>query len=466
MKKVLLALAVVACMAIATPCYGNNVNRAALKGDRAKLDTLSYAFGANSGYGIKAESQFGDLKLNLDVVSDAAVDALVGKAGQTQEEAQEILWEFFSKTMRDRYMAHKEVLKTDSTAVFKAFENDAECKKISRALGIDVGSNVLNAKHLEVQYYWFIKGFDEACNDKAELTQEQTFEFLNRYAAKKAAEAAERSLEWLAKKAAEEGVKKTESGLLYKVIVTGDMSKAAKSDEDVVKVHYIGRKQDGTVFDASRFEYRPKAQQEMMRQQMPTLFDENGNIKENKPIEFPLNRVIKGWTEGMKLVGPGGKIMLYIPAELAYGERGAADVVGPNEALEFEVELLEVTPAAPATPAEVPAEAPAEESFVKVEKMPSFKGGDLMTFRNWVMSQIRYPQIAQENNISGRVMVSFVIERNGKVSNIQILQSPHASLSDEVVRVLKMSPKWKPGIQDGKAVRVRYTLPVEFRVQN
>ena len=459
-----MALAVVACMAIATPCYGNNVNRAALKGDRAKLDTLSYAFGANSGYGIKA--QFADLKLNLDVVSDAAVDVLVGKAGQTQGEAREILSEFFQKTMRDRYMAHEEVLKQNPNAVFKAFENDAECKKISHALGIDFGSNVLNATGIDIQHYWFIKGFDEACNDKAELTQEQTLEFLNRYAAKKAAEAAERSLEWLAKKATEEGVKKTESGLLYKVIVTGDMSKAAKSDEDVVKVHYVGRLQDGTVFDASRFENWTEEKKEMMRQQMPTLFDENGNVKEDKPIEFPLNRVIKGWTEGMKLVGPGGKIMLYIPAELAYGERGAADVVGPNEALEFEVELLEVIPAAPATPAEVPAEAPAEESFIKVEKMPSFKGGDLMTFRNWVMSQIRYPQIAQENNISGRVMVSFVIERNGKVSNIQILQSPHASLSDEVVRVLKMSPKWKPGIQDGKAVRVRYTLPVEFRVQN
>jgi len=107
-----------------------------------------------------------------------------------------------------------------------------------------------------------------------------------------------------------------------------------------------------------------------------------------------------------------------------------------------------------------------DQPFVKVEKMPSFKGGDLMTFRNWVMERIRYPQIAQENNITGRVLLGFVIEKDGSLTNIQVLQTPDSSLSDEAVRVLKTSPKWTPGKQGNKTVRVKYTLPVEFRIQN
>ena len=98
----------------------------------------------------------------------------------------------------------------------------------------------------------------------------------------------------------------------------------------------------------------------MIREQRPDMFDEKGNLKEEEqPIQFPLNRVIAGWTEGMKLVGPGGKIMLYIPAELAYGQRGAGRDIGPNEALEFEVELIEVIPVTAeetAAPAEIVAE--------------------------------------------------------------------------------------------------------------
>ena len=106
-----------------------------------------------------------------------------------------------------------------------------------------------------------------------------------------------------------------------------------------------------------------------------------------------------------------------------------------------------------------------DQPFVKVEQMPSFMGGDLMTFRNWVMKQVRYPQIAIENNITGRVLLSFVIEKDGRLTNIQVLQTPDSSLSDEAVRILKESPKWTPGKQRNQAVRVKYTLPVEFRLQ-
>ena len=106
-----------------------------------------------------------------------------------------------------------------------------------------------------------------------------------------------------------------------------------------------------------------------------------------------------------------------------------------------------------------------DQPFVKVEQMPSFQGGDLMTFRNWVMQQIRYPQIAIENNIIGRVLVSFVIEKDGSLTNIQVLQTPDSSLSDETIRVLKTSPKWTPGKQRNQSVRVKYTLPVQYNLQ-
>ena len=159
------------------------------------------------------------------------------------------------------------------------------------------------------------------------------------------AEAAARSAKWLEKKEKACGVKKTESGLLYKVVKPGDMEKAAISDDDVVKVHYVGMLQDGTVFDSSIFERRSEEQKEMMRKYQPHMFDETGKqLEADEPAQLPLNRVLPGWTEGLKLIGPGGKIMLYIPAELAYGNRGAGRLVGPNEALEFEVELLEVMP--------------------------------------------------------------------------------------------------------------------------
>ena len=106
-----------------------------------------------------------------------------------------------------------------------------------------------------------------------------------------------------------------------------------------------------------------------------------------------------------------------------------------------------------------------EQPFLVAETMPSFQGGSLNDFRNWVQSKVRYPAIAQENGISGKVVLTFVIEKDGRLTNIQVLQTPDRSLSDEAIRVLQQSPKWSPGKQRNQPVRVRYTLPVEFRIQ-
>lgn len=107
-----------------------------------------------------------------------------------------------------------------------------------------------------------------------------------------------------------------------------------------------------------------------------------------------------------------------------------------------------------------------DEPFLIAETMPSFQGGDLNKFRNWVQSNVKFPQIALENGIQGRVVLSFVIEKDGRLTNIQVLQTPDRSLSEEAVRVLNKSPKWSPGKQRNQVVRVKYTLPVDFRVQN
>ena len=107
-----------------------------------------------------------------------------------------------------------------------------------------------------------------------------------------------------------------------------------------------------------------------------------------------------------------------------------------------------------------------DQPFLIAETMPSFQGGDLNKFRAWVQQNIRFPQIALENGIQGRVVLSFVIEKDGRLTNIQVLQSPDRSLSDEAIGVLSKSPMWSPGKQRNQVVRVKYTLPVDFRVQN
>ncbi len=107
-----------------------------------------------------------------------------------------------------------------------------------------------------------------------------------------------------------------------------------------------------------------------------------------------------------------------------------------------------------------------DQPFLIAETMPAFQGGGLDKFHRWVQSNVRYPQIAQENGISGRVTLTFVIEKDGSLTNIQVLQSPDRSLADEATRVLNMSPKWTPGRQRSQPVRVRFTLPVVFAISN
>ena len=112
-------------------------------------------------------------------------------------------------------------------------------------------------------------------------------------------------------------------------------------------------------------------------------------------------------------------------------------------------------------------EKPKEEEtkvFDVVEQMPSFPGGDaeLMKFLH---DHMKYPAVAEENGIQGRVICTFVVERDGSITDVKVIKSVDPSLDKEAVRVLKSMPKWIPGKQNGSAVRVKYTVPVTFKLQ-
>ena len=106
-----------------------------------------------------------------------------------------------------------------------------------------------------------------------------------------------------------------------------------------------------------------------------------------------------------------------------------------------------------------------EEPFLVVDTPPQFNGGDIGEFRRWVQMNVKYPAEALGKNIYGKVLVTFVIEKDGSVGNAEIFKSPDKSLADEVLRVIGKSPKWTPGKQRGEAVRVKFGMPVVFAVQ-
>jgi len=189
--------------------------------------------------------------------------------------------------------------------------------KVSYALGLSLGQNLAGNGIKDIEMDDLVAGMKAMLNhEKPALSFEEAQEVLNTYFAEleeKAAGAAKAEGEaFLAENAKREGVKVTESGLQYEVLeaTIGQKPKAT----DKVKVHYEGTLIDGTVFDSS--------------------------YRRGEAISFGLNQVIKGWTEGLQLMSIGSKYKLYIPYQLAYGERGAGQSIPPYAALIFTVELL------------------------------------------------------------------------------------------------------------------------------
>ncbi len=358
MKKVVIS-ALVAGAAVMVSCSGGQQQGLISTGDSSKMDSLSYALGANVAFSVKY--QMADVPFDFNVMTEGLEDAAFDKSNVTAEEAISLLQAYFMETRAERAaIVEAKRNEADSVAIaggadaaevaearaaLKAdadmFESEAQREELSYAFGVDLGTNIKNAE-IPIQTYWVKSALKDVNNDSSKLDEQAAMACLQNYfSVVRPAEMAEISAENLAKIEKKSGVKKTESGLLYKVEVEGDSDVMAVNDTDVVKVNYTGRLvRTDKVFDTSRFADRSAEQQEAMKAQDPDGYDQDS------PIEFALNRVIPGWTEGMKLVGKGGRISLWIPAELAYGTNGAGRDIGPNEALYFDVEVVDVNPTA------------------------------------------------------------------------------------------------------------------------
>ncbi len=192
------------------------------------------------------------------------------------------------------------------------------------AIGILVGNNnkqqVSNAPGgSDISIDAMVQGFTQAALDQeTSITAEEADQIVRSYFAQAGEVQGQENLEagnaFLEENKNREGVTVTESGLQYEVLQEGDGPKPDSTDR--VRVHYHGTLIDGTVFDSS--------------------------VDRGEPAVFGVNQVIPGWTEALQLMPAGAKWKIYLPSEIAYGERGAGQDIGPNSTLIFEVELLEI----------------------------------------------------------------------------------------------------------------------------
>ena len=340
MKKVFLSVLVcLASAVLACGCKGEKGFKKLLLSEKAEVDTLSYIVGMDVANSIE-KNMMPFFKVDYDVVMNVLAQALDPEATieiEGESFNKKNFREFGDKYMSPEFRGRVMAAQTDTTGATPIYTDDKEKNIIAAILGADIAYSATNVQ-FDIDKRSLVTAINEVHNGKGRIDEDFAMEYTRNYFTvvipnKNRKE----SEEWLAKVEKQKGVKKTESGLLYKIENAGDENVKAINDGDVVKVLYTGRTKDGKVFDSNRWADMPTERQEMIKAYQPD------QAEVDNPIEFPLNRVIKGWTEGMKLVGKGGKITLWIPSDLAYGERGAGQDIGPNEALFFEVELLEVT---------------------------------------------------------------------------------------------------------------------------
>ncbi|MBR5454732.1 MAG: FKBP-type peptidyl-prolyl cis-trans isomerase [Rikenellaceae bacterium] len=197
----------------------------------------------------------------------------------------------------------------------KSIKNFTERDSVAYAIGTDLGSYLRNLD-ADLDLNIVQQGMADAVAGEEKINKDEAYAFLNEYfMVRVPARNLEESTKFLEDVAAKnKNVVATESGLLYEIVEMGDTTAMAKGLSDEVFVNYKGTLKDGEVFD------------------------------ENDSIRFRLGQVVQGWQEGLQLVGKGGKINLWIPPHLGYGQQSRGKIKA-NDALVFEVELLDVTPA-------------------------------------------------------------------------------------------------------------------------
>ena len=202
----------------------------------------------------------------------------------------------------------------------KEVKLENELDSVSYSLGVNIGENIKN-QFEDISLDNFKAGMKEVLDNEKDpkISGEQATAIIQGYFTKKQGQESESMIEegrkFLETNASKEGVIVLESGLQYEVLAEGDGINMPKL-EDNVTTHYHGTLMDGTVFDSS--------------------------VDRGEPASFPVNGVIKGWTEALQLMSVGSKWKLYVPYDLAYGERGAGPQIGPYSTLVFEVELISI----------------------------------------------------------------------------------------------------------------------------
>lgn len=281
-----------------TPLGGSTV----LVGEEDKFDSLSYALGSNIVYMIKYNIE--DADFNYDRIAKGIEDVIDGKSSIEPQKASEIVKLHLDSPREDRF-----------------FHSEDQRDMISYALGVDQGNGMISAR-IPVQFSWLKKALFDVKSGSSLFGESQEAERITKQVVQNwfEIEAPKKFLkeseDFLANILSHRGWTKNRKGLIYRIIQPGNADLKVGDSSDRIKIHYLGKTMSGEIFDSS--------------------------YDRGMPNDFVVNDILVGMQEALKLIGVGGKILVWLHPDLAYGAQAMSKEIGPNAALYFEVELLEV----------------------------------------------------------------------------------------------------------------------------